>query len=445
MRPAALRGRVLGVPGLCLALAACGQKGPPLAPLRLVPDAVSDVSLRRVGDRAELRFTLPSKNANGPGPIDLERVEIYAMTVPPGVTPPNRDLLAPANVVGRIDVRPPAVEGEPPPEPDGRPGPGDAVSFAEDLTPGKLTPVAIAEPAKAAAGEPAAAAAAEPAAAQKPAAAAAAEPAAAQKPAAAATAEPAAPQNPTEAAAAEPAAAQKPTATAAAEPAAAQKPTDPVRVYVARGVTRSGRFGPPSQRQQLPVVPVPPPPAEVRARFTETAVIVEWTPHADAPSAAFNVYPDDEPLTALNAAPLSEAPFEQPGAAFGEERCYRVRSVATAGGVAIESEPSERACVTPRDVFPPPAPTGLAAVPTPGQVSLIWDANAGQDVAGYVVLRGEPGGALQPITPEPIRETSYRDTGVTPGVRYVYAVVAVDAADPPNASPPSERVEETAR
>jgi hypothetical protein len=34
---------------------------------------------------------------------------------------------------------------------------------------------------------------------------------------------------------------------------------------------------------------------------------------------------------------------------------------------------------------------------------------------------------------------------VTPGTRYVYAVVAVDTADPPNASPPSDPVEETAR
>jgi hypothetical protein len=32
-----------------------------------------------------------------------------------------------------------------------------------------------------------------------------------------------------------------------------------------------------------------------------------------------------------------------------------------------------------------------------------------------------------------------------PGVRYLYAVVAVDTATPPNMSATSERVEETAR
>lgn len=435
MRPAALPGRVLTLAMVCLALPGCGQKGPPLAPLRLVPEAVADVSVRRVGNRAELRFVLPSRNANGPGPIDLDRVEVYAMTVPPGVTPANRDLLTAANVVGRIAVRPPAAEGEPPPEPDGRPGPGEAVRFAEELTPATLTPVAAPAPPAAesvptptepprdvpAGPEPVPGLETPP------------DPPSGTKPA------PGAAAGATAGTAGDPA-----TAAQGAAPAAA-KPTDPVRVYVVRGVTRSGRFGPPSSRQQLPVTEVPPPPADVSVRFTETAVVLAWTPHPQAPSVTFNVYRDDEPLTPLNASPLSEGSFEQPGAGLGEEHCYRVRSVATAGGVPIESELSERACVTPRDVFPPAAPTGLAVVPTPGQVSLIWDANAEQDVAGYVVLRGEPGGALQPITPGPIRETSYRDTGVTPGVRYVYAVVAVDTADPPNASAPSERVEETAR
>jgi hypothetical protein len=62
-------------------------------------------------------------------------------------------------------------------------------------------------------------------------------------------------------------------------------------------------------------------------------------------------------------------------------------------------------------------------------------------------LRGEAGGdTLQPLTPAPITEARYRDAAVTPGVRYVYAVVAVDNRFPvPNVSAPSERAEETAR
>jgi hypothetical protein len=49
---------------------------------------------------------------------------------------------------------------------------------------------------------------------------------------------------------------------------------------------------------------------------------------------------------------------------------------------------------------------------------------------------------LEPIIKEPIAETSFQDH-TQPGVRFAYAVQAVDTAG--NLSPPSARVEETAR
>ncbi len=68
------------------------------------------------------------------------------------------------------------------------------------------------------------------------------------------------------------------------------------------------------------------------------------------------------------------------------------------------------------------------------------------DLAGYLVLRGEaPGDTLQPLTPAPIAATNFEDKTAKPGVRYAYAIVAVDRATPPNQSAPSARVEETAR
>ena len=105
----------------------------------------------------------------------------------------------------------------------------------------------------------------------------------------------------------------------------------------------------------------------------------------------------------------------------------------------LESDPSPPVCVTPRDIFPPAAPKGLAVVAMDGGVmNLIWDANTEADLGGYLVLRGEaPGDTLQPLTPQPIHETSFRDTTARPGVRYVYAIVAVDRATPPNRSQPS--------
>jgi fibronectin type 3 domain-containing protein len=219
-------------------------------------------------------------------------------------------------------------------------------------------------------------------------------------------------------------------------PAAVVAPPKPVtvpyerRLYAVRGVTRKGRTGAVSTLTSLPLVGLAPAPANVRVRFSETAVTVEWDPVVSA--AAYNVYRGEDLLQPVNPAPL---------------KCYRIRSASSLDPAIVEGEASAPQCITARDQFSPAAPSGLAAVPTAGQISLIWDANTEKDLAGYLVLRGEGGAdtALAAITPAPIKETSYRDTTVKPGVSYVYAVVAVDTATPPNTSPQSARVQETAR
>ena len=62
------------------------------------------------------------------------------------------------------------------------------------------------------------------------------------------------------------------------------------------------------------------------------------------------------------------------------------------------------------------------------------------DIAGYTVLRGDaPGDTLRPLTPSPIRETTFRDTTVRPGARYNYAIVAVDGRATPARRPRASR------
>ena len=129
--------------------------------------------------------------------------------------------------------------------------------------------------------------------------------------------------------------------------------------------------------------------------------------------------------------------------ALGRAHCYIVR----AQRGPVMSEPSPRVCVTPVDAAPPAPPGGLAAVPSEGSISLIWEPNSELDLAGYLVLRSEPGDAtLRQLTEAPIAEARYRDTTVQPGRRYIYSVVAVDSQLPlPNVSAESPRVEDTAR
>lgn len=387
------------VVALC-ALPACGKKGPPLAPLRYIPAAPGDVQARRSGDEVRLQFVLPTANVQGQGPLELDRVEIFAVTVgPDSGNPPNRDLLADKFRVGTIEVKPAPREGEPEPvagaPPDTRPGAGERAIFVEQLDETTLTPqLTIPQP-----------------------------------PAVAPT---------------------QPSAAAAAAIAAAAATAKPVtrRIYVVRGLTSGGRPGQPSARVVLPIVDLPEPPASIDARVSEQGITVSWVapvPALGSPAPTFNVYLGGDPAP-LNPAPIATTTFERTGVAFGSEQCFVVRTAIVSGSATLESAPSDLLCVTPTDTFAPAAPTGLSAVGVAGAVNLIWVANSEADLAGYIVLRGEaPGDTLQAITPAPITETTYRDATAVPGVRYVYAVVAVDRAAPPNTSAQSNRVEESAR
>jgi len=456
-----------------VALAACGKKGPPLAPLRLVPGQVSDLTVRRVGPEVQLRFKLPTSNANGPGRIDLDHVEIYAVTVAPGsVTPPNRDLLTKTYLVGTIPVKPLPVEGEDQPvegvPPDTRPSPGDEVSFVEELTEARMTPAPLPKAPLPPVAVPALPPI-TPLSGEVPLPGVLHVPATTTFPPVPALPEP----SPAGAPPATTVAGTSPPAPAAAAPVAAAPAapvqTTTVRIYALRGVSAKGRAGQPSARVTIPLVPPPPPPASVKTTFTEKAVVVEWTPPASertGTALTFNVYragtkpaADAPPAQAakpaaaqappkpempLNSAPLAATRFEVAGLDVGAEQCFAIRSVELVQNVPVEGDAVMAECVTPKDIFPPAAPQGLSLLLLDGAIELVWDASTEADFAGYTVLRADaPDGTLRPLVPSPIRETTFRDTTVKSGAHYAYAIVAVDRSG--NASPPSARVEGTAR
>jgi hypothetical protein len=198
------------------------------------------------------------------------------------------------------------------------------------------------------------------------------------------------------------------------------------------------------------VSPVAAPTAVAASMPTEKAVVVDWTPPVAEPGGApitFNVYRRESPAAPINSGPLKAPAIEIPNETYGKEHCYVVRTIQVSQNVTVESEASAPACITPLDKFPPAAPQNLRAVAEEGAISLVWDPNTEADLGGYLVLRGDAaGGTLQPITAQPIKDATYRDTTVTAGVRYSYAIVAVDTAAPTrNSSPPSAQEMVTAR
>jgi fibronectin type 3 domain-containing protein len=240
-----------------------------------------------------------------------------------------------------------------------------------------------------------------------------------------------------------------------------------IRYYAVVGVSKHGRRGPASQAAGVPLAAFPPAPSKLSASTTESGIKLDWL--GTTIGVGYRVFEvkDGKPQSkSLNDTPLKSTTFDDPRMEFGVERCYLVRAaedvvpvsgaaLSTAAPVAasgaksnasVESEPSNTVCVTPKDVFPPPAPANLSAVGGTGAISLIWDAVEASDLAGYLVLRAEaPGDKLTPLFDTPITDTTYKDATTKPGTRYVYAIVAVDKATPANRSAESNRVEETGR
>lgn len=405
----------------------------------------------RRGAEVEIRFTIPTTNRDGLRPADLARVDVYAFTA---ATDDPIEFVKEGTLVGSVLVKPPPPE---PPEGQGRSEPASPVPVDEAAG---FDQGAVAVVREVLAGD-------------------------AVRPR------------------------ESRAAKIAAEARNRRRPADrvialplwwptvrdlPRRYYAAVGVSPRGRIGAVSERVAIPLFDPPAPPTDVTVTYTEQSVTVTWKPPAGPPRpilsdppapppgrlvpigelleslynppppplastsltpsllpVAYNVYETapgqgDGPTKPLNEGLLGTPSYTDTRVVFGTERCFQVRSVMRFLGVAVESEPARAECVTLVDTFAPAAPAGLGAVASEGAISLIWEPNGEADLAGYLVLRGEaPGEKLQPLTPEPIRETSYRDASVKPGVSYVYAVVAVDSATPPNVSKPSNRVEERAR
>jgi len=523
---------------------ACGKKGPPLPPYAKAPAAPAEASARRVGNRVEIRFTVPVMDMDRQRPAHIDRVEVWALT---GQVQDPVLFRKYSTLVGTVPVRrppppPPDVkEGEkppPPPPPSTEPGldQGAPGIIVDELTADELVPIVVPELEKQKARDEEARqlrlAEAGPLLLTPPDVGTPLPPpltryyivigrnggrrgATTTRLAVPLREPPPAPPQPTATAAESyvelawtaPNGLRQPVSRGTATPVAA-----PAAGRGARGApVRPGALLIEGQDQQpaeraddeddvddderrptrapgmedptlIPLSEAAPPtdpaeaqpadaqPAEAQAEAKEG----EATAKTGAPTVinsrtltgftafatGYAVYEVASPSATppvlepgavpplprrVTPAPVKELTWRDDKIEVGAERCYQVRTVETSG-TSIESDPSPVVCVSPTDTFPPKPPTSLAAVASEGAISLIWEGNTEADLAGYIVLRGRAGGAtLQPLMQQPITETTFRDTTVRAGTRYVYAIVAVDKATPANVSGQSNRVEETAR
>jgi hypothetical protein len=469
--------------GVC---AACGKKGPPLSPLVPIPAAVEQIEANRLGSDVYVSLTIPATNVDKHTPADLARVEIYAYTG--RSAPPRARWVELATLVAAVPVAQPPLKPEEKPEstrtadePANAPVQGSQITVRDALTPDELVQ-----------GKEAPALRGPGAGVRDPNA----------EPGTSNTGMPNSRIPDAERRTPDPGSRPPDPGPVIPDPGPVipdpgPRTPDPVvlkRFYIGVPFNSKGRPGPPGGVAEFPLVSAPDAPPSVNAGYTERSIMLEWEPSGgllgfllervlpDEPPpfdeeegteqvastepsgpVSYTVYRElpSDPLTppAPSAAswneemPAAITPIPVPTVTFtdsvelGRRRCYTVRAVRGVGPDARIGDASPPACVTPTDIFAPAPPRSVTTVASEGAISLIWEPNTELDLGGYVVLRGEaPGDTLLPLTKAPVPNAGYRDETVTPGVRYVYAIIAVDNRFPiPNMSGTSEPVEETAR
>lgn len=246
---------------------------------------------------------------------------------------------------------------------------------------------------------------------------------------------------------------QPANATVLGEWYAFRDPEDPAAVppgstvsYRVESVNSRGRPGPPAAIS-IESLPAPGAPMDLRARPGDGVVELAWLAPTGVPAPqGYNVYRGGEPgvygPAPLNSIPVREPRFLDGTVSNGITYHYVVRSVAGDGPPFRESRNSTEVAATPEDQTAPAPPSGLAAVPFAGGVSLVWDPSSEADLLGYQVYRREPE-TLTPIrlTRDPIATTTFTDRSVRAGAAYLYSITAVDRSPRRNESAPSAEVE----
>jgi len=196
---------------------------------------------------------------------------------------------------------------------------------------------------------------------------------------------------------------------------------------------RPSEFSPPVP-VDLRICPLPPEIQEIRV--FEDRIEVLWAPppgnidgSTPARVSGYMVYrtAGDGTLEKLTPQATRGLVFDDRRFMFGVHYTYIVRACAAGTDPSLESDDSGPRGVVPRDTFPPAPPSDLVVLAGTNVISLSWQANREEDLAGYKIWRKEAGGSgFVSLTPGPVPENAYTDTSVEKGKTYVYAVSALD-------------------
>ena len=225
--------------------------------------------------------------------------------------------------------------------------------------------------------------------------------------------------------------------------------------YTVELTNRSSHAAGPSNPAYAAAGAAPPEPEQVSAEATDRGIVLRWAP-VSAPVTLIRLHrsrllgPGESPKPGsdetragvpqpleqtLELLPRGEAPDHVIDADALLDRRYRyqvqrVERITLAGHTVEVSSAPGAADILARDTFPPAVPQGLAAVADNDAkaIDLSWNQDSDLDLAGYVVYRRAPDERemVRVSGAAPVDAPAWRDAKVEPGVRYAYAISAVD-------------------
>ena len=203
-------------------------------------------------------------------------------------------------------------------------------------------------------------------------------------------------------------------------------------------VTANGRNSAPSN---IAVVSPVAPPQEIttaEVEGSEEGVRIRWQLLDNETVTGYNVYRRSAEESEFGVPFGTTAPdqdwFVDTSAEMGSRWVYAVTAVGQRG---VESGWGNQKEIFYRDVYPPPVPTALVAIPDVEGIRLLWRHQPTDDHRGFVITRSH-GDTTEVLTDSPVTGLEFSDRTATSGIEYTYHVVAIDEAG--NSSEASEAV-----
>ncbi|MGQ9617440.1 MAG: fibronectin type III domain-containing protein [Candidatus Aminicenantia bacterium] len=183
-----------------------------------------------------------------------------------------------------------------------------------------------------------------------------------------------------------------------------------------------------------------PPPKDLTAEAKEDGIYLRWEAEKELKYSGFFLYfSEGKEFRKINDEPFSKNEFVFKD--FSWDMNYRFK-VSGIYEKLYESEDSEEVSIKPVDIFPPPPPSNLIAIPEEGFILLKWENVDCKDFEKYNVYRIEDGKRVL-LTSEGVKENRFEDRSGEHGKIYSYFVTAVDRKG--NESKSSNIVEERYR